>query len=244
MTRILFAALIVFGSLAAVAAPIPKEKEKEKEKLLPPTEKQFAASRNNLKMIGIAIHSYHDTNGKMPADVVDKDGKAILSWRVLLLPYLEEEKLYKEFQLGEPWDSKVNKALIEKLPKVYAPIRVKAEKGNTFYRGFNGADTTFEAGKKLAIPQGFPDGMSNTIAVVEAGEACMWSKPDDLLYDATKVLPKLGGLFEGDFHVLLMDGSVMKGHGKMMNTDEFRKLVTRSDGMVVNIEMALGHEKK
>ena len=242
MTRILFAALIVFGSLAAVAAPIPKEKEKEK--LLPPTEKQFAASRNNLKMIGIAIHSYHDTNGKMPADVVDKDGKAILSWRVLLLPYLEEEKLYKEFQLGEPWDSKVNKALIEKLPKVYAPIRVKAEKGHTFYRGFNGADTTFEAGKKLAIPQSFPDGMSNTIAVVEAGEACMWSKPDDLPYDATKVLPKLGGLFEGDFHVLLMDGSVMKGHEKMMNTDEFRKLVTRSDGMVVNIEMALGHEKK
>ena len=49
---------------------------------------------------------------------------------------------------------------------------------------------------------------------------------------------------EGDFHVLLMDGSVMKGHEKMMNTDEFRKLVTRSDGMVVNLEMALGHEKK
>lgn len=240
MTRIMFAALIVFGSLSAVAAPIPKEKEK----LLPPTEKQFAASRNNLKMIGIAIHSYNDTNGKMPADVVDKDGKAILSWRVLLLPDLEEDNLYKEFQLGEPWDSKVNKALIEKLPKVYAPIRVKAEKGNTFYRGFNGADTTFEAGQKLAIPRSFPDGTSNTIAVVEAGEACMWSKPDDLPYDATKVLPKLGGLFDGDFHVLLMDGSVVKGHEKTMNTDEFRKLVTRSDGFVMNFEKALGHEKK
>ena len=65
MQRILFAVLIAFGALAAVAAPIPKEAEK----LLPPTEKQLDASRNNLKQIGIAIHGYNDTNGKMPADI-------------------------------------------------------------------------------------------------------------------------------------------------------------------------------
>ena len=240
MQRILFAALVAFGTLAAVAAPIPKEAEK----LLPPTEKQLDASRNNLKQIGIAIHGYNDTNGKMPADIVDKNGKAILSWRVLLLPYLEEERLYKDFQLGEPWDSKVNKTLIEKIPSGYAPIRVKADKGTTYYRGFNGPDTVFEAGQKLAIPRSFPDGTSNTIAVVEAGEPCIWSKPDDLPFDLKKPLPRLGGLFDGDFHVLLMDGSVMKGHEKTMNTDEFRKLVTRSDGFVVNFEKALGHEKK
>jgi hypothetical protein len=123
--KTLFAAALLLTAAALIAAPIPKEAEK----LPAPTEKELGQSQNNLKQIGIAIHNYHDTNNKMPADIVDKDGKAILSWRVLLLPYLEEEPLYKEFKLDEPWDSKTNKALIERIPKTFAPIRVKAEKG-------------------------------------------------------------------------------------------------------------------
>ena len=241
MKRILFAALIACGSLAALAAPVPKDKEAE---LPPPTEKQLEASMNNLKQIGIAIHGYHDTNGKMPADVVDKDGKAILSWRVLLLPYLEEDALYKKFKLDEPWDSKTNKALIEKIPKMYAPIRVKAKPGETYYQGFNGPDTTFETGQKLVIPQGFPDGTSNTIAVMEAGEPCIWSKPQDLPYNASQPLPKLGGLFNGDFHAVFMDGAVHFGHSKKIDELGFRKLVTRNDGFVVDHDAALGTEKK
>ena len=240
MKRCISLALIAGAGLLAFAAPIPKDKEK----LPPPTEKELAASRDNLQEMGIALHSYNDTFGKLPADIADKDGKAILSWRVLLLPYMEEDKLYKEFKLDEPWDSKNNKALIEKIPKVYAPIRVKAEKGYTFYRGFNGADATFEAGQKLAIPRSFPDGTSNTVAIVEAGEACIWTKPDDVAYDAKKPLPKLGGLFDGDFHLLLMDGSVALGHTKTMNAEQFRLLVTRNDGFVMDLDKALGLEKK
>ena len=240
MKRCISLALIAGAGLLAFAAPIPKDKET----LPPPTEKQLEASRENLKMMGIALHSYNDTTGKLPADIVDKDGKPALSWRVQILPHMEEDKLYKEFKLDEPWDSKNNKALIEKLPKVYAPIRVKAEKGHTFYRGFSGADTTFEAGQKLVIPQSFPDGTSTTIAIVEAGDACIWTKPDDVAYDAAKPLPKLGGLFDGDFHVLFMDGSVKLGHTKTMNSEHFRLLVTRNDGHIVDFDKALGLEKK
>jgi Protein of unknown function (DUF1559) len=241
MKRILIVALIACGSLAVLAAPVPKDKEAE---LPPPTEKQLQASKNNLKQIGIAIHSYNDANGKMPADVVNKDGKAILSWRVLLLPYLEEDALYKKFKLDEPWDSEINKPLIEKIPKMYAPIRVKAKIGETYYQGFNGADTTFETGQKLVIPRGFPDGTSNTIAVIEAGEPCIWSQPQDLPYDANQPLPKLGGLFNGDFHAVFMDASVHFGHSQTMKADEFRRLVTRNDGFVVDHDTALGTEKK
>lgn len=230
----------LFATVAAlIAAPIPKESEK----LPPATEKQLEESQNNLKQLGIAIHSYHDTFGKMPADVVDKDGKAILSWRVLLLPYLEETPLYKEFKFDEPWDSKANSALIARIPKNFAPIRVKADKGQTFYRGFNGPDTVFEAGTKQTLLS-MTDGTSNTIMVVEAGEPCIWSKPDDLPYDGKKPLPKLGGLFDGDFHVLMGDGSTFRGSSKTMDGDEFRKLLTKSDGMVADPEKALGIEKK
>ena len=233
-----FATALLFAA-ALIAAPIPKEAEK----LPPPTEKQLEQSQNNLKELGIGIHSYHDAFGKMPADIVDKDGKAILSWRVLLLPYMEEDALYKDFKLDEPWDSKANKSLIERVPKTLAPIRVKAEKGHTFYRGFNGPDTVFEAGKKQTLVS-MTDGTSNTIMVVEAGEPCIWTKPDDLPYDAKKPVPKLGGLFDGRFHVLMGDGSVYGADAGKMDGAEFRKLVTKSDGMVQDTEKALGIEKK
>ena len=240
MQRILLAVLIAYCALAVVAAPIPKEAEK----LLPPTEKQLAASRNNLSMIGIAIHNHNDTNGQTANSIVDGDGKALLSWRVQLLPYLEEEALYKQFKLDEPWDSKTNLPLSEKIPKVYAPIRVAGKKGETFYRGYNGPSTTFELGKRLRIPRSFADGTSNILAVVEAAEPCIWSKPDDLPYDPKKPLPKLGGLFDGDFHVLLVDGSVHIGSGKEIDDEHFHLMITRDDGFVVDRAVALGHKKK
>lgn len=238
--RIAFALALGLATLAAVAAPVPKELEK----LGPPTEKERKESRRNLKTIVMAIYGCGDVNnGVIPNNVCDKDGKPVLSWRVLLLPYLDEEKLFAEFRLDESWDSKHNKALIEKIPKIYKPIRVTSELGYTFYRGFNGPDTTFETGKKLKLV-GIPDGCSNTIMVVEAGEPCIWTKPDDLPYDADKALPKLGGMFEGDFHVAMANCSVLPGNSKKMNAAEFHLLITCSDGNVVNHGRALGHEKK
>ena len=96
----------------------------------PPIERrELVRSQNNLKQIGLAFHSAHDAFNKLPDDIRDKDEKALLSWRVAILPFIEEEKLYKEFKLDEPWDSADNKKLIEKMPKLYAPVRVKAKEG-------------------------------------------------------------------------------------------------------------------
>ena len=76
-------------------------------------------TQNNLKQIGIAIHNYHDEHSAMPPQAVcDKDGKPLLSWRVLLLPYMEQEALYRQFKL-EPWDSPTNKPLSAGIPNTY-----------------------------------------------------------------------------------------------------------------------------
>ena len=112
----------------------------------------------------------------------------------------------------------------------------------TFLQGFNGPDATFEAGKKHRIPASFPDGTSNTIAVVEAGEPVVWSKPADLAFDEKKELLKLGGQFDGDFHVVCMDGAAYKVIGKKMDHPEFKKMVTKADGQVVNSEAAFGQK--
>ncbi len=58
------------------------------------------ASNNNLKQIMLAIHNYHDAVGQLPADIVDKNGKPLLSWRVAILPYIEQDAALQTIQNG------------------------------------------------------------------------------------------------------------------------------------------------
>jgi len=78
-------------------------------------------SVNNLKQIMLAMHNYHDVYKSFPPQAIrSKEGKPLLSWRVALLPYLNEQPLYQQFHLDEPWDSAHNKPLIEKMPALLA----------------------------------------------------------------------------------------------------------------------------
>src|SRR5262249_45044104 len=169
-----------------------------------------AISSNNLKQIALAMHIYLDTNKTLPAGAVyDKNGRPLLSWRVLLLPYLEENELFKKFKMDEPWDGPNNKKLLEKIPSVYAAVGVKPkEKHSTFYRVFTGPGTVFEGTKGIRLTD-ITDGTANTILVVEAAEPVIWTKPDDLPYDPKKPLPKLG-VYPDGAHVLAGDGDVWR----------------------------------
>lgn len=101
-------------------------------------------TRNNLKAIAFAMHNYNDTMGSFPpAATFGKDGKPLLSWRVLILPYIDQQELYKEFHLDEPWDSAHNKKLLERMPKTYL-IPGQKEKTATYYQVFVGESTIFE----------------------------------------------------------------------------------------------------
>jgi Protein of unknown function (DUF1559) len=171
------------------------------------------SSVNNLKQLSLAILNFHEAYGQFPFPGLNKNGaplaqgmiNANLSWRVAILPYIEEQNTYQEFHLDEPWDSEHNKKLIEKMPKIFAPVNgVKADKGHTFYQIFTGSEA-FQAGTTMLS---VTDGLSNTLMIVEAGQGVPWSKPDDLVYDSKKPLPKLGGLFDGNFNAALCDGSV------------------------------------
>ena len=202
----------------------------------PPTSGQIRTSQNNLKQMALAMMNYADTNrGRMPNNVYDRNGKSLLSWRVLILPYIEQDKLYKEFKLDEPWDSEINKKLVSRMPKLFAPVRVKAKEGETFYQVFSGEQAPFRPNKPTIFPASFPDGTANTGLIYEAGEPVIWSKPDDLLYEDKKPLPKLGGMFDGDFNVALADGSVMLCK-KDADIGEMRKLIMPADGQPINMD--------
>jgi hypothetical protein len=168
-----------------------------------------AVSTGNLKQLGIALLYYHDVTARFPADVVAKGGKALLSWRVQLLPYLEQEELYKQLNLDEPWDSKHNRKLLEKMPKVFASPRVTLKrKGYTVYQGFTGPGAFFHSGKAARVMRSFQDGLANTIAVVEASSAVPWTKPADVPFDPKKDVPGFGKAYGGSPLALLGDGTV------------------------------------
>jgi hypothetical protein len=192
-------------------------------------------SKNNLKQLAIAMHNYNDIYGRLPPSVVyDRNGTPLYSWRVLVLPFIEEEALYKQFRLDEPWDSPNNKPLLARMPKTFVtPGTTPKEPYATFYQVFDGPGAAFdsdkgkglrpfplagndrtgqpagmEGGVPSRIPATFPDGMSRTFLVVEAGEAVPWSKPGDVRWDPNGPLPKLGGIYGGDFHAAMADAYV------------------------------------
>jgi hypothetical protein len=161
-------------------------------------------SSNNLQQLSLAMVNDADSNqGRMVASAIcDKNGKPLLSWRVAILPYIEQDALYRRFNLDEPWDGPNNSRLIPLMPKTFAHPGDPAanERGLTHYRVFTGPQTPFPApvppfppGRSpLHFPAGFPDGTSNTILIVESADAVTWTKPDELPYDPNKPLPRLG----------------------------------------------------
>jgi hypothetical protein len=211
------------------------------ELLQPPLEQARLASKrsqsaNNLKQIGLAMHGYHDVHKTFPpAAQCDQNGKPLLSWRVLILPYLDAQNLFRQFHLDEPWDSPHNKALIDKMPPTYrSPISRLADRTRTNYLLPVGPATAF-AGPKCVAVKDIRDGTSNTVMTLEADDshAVVWTKPDDLPFDPKEPLKGLGGLIEGGFQVGFMDGSV-RFISKTIASDVLKALVTPDGGEVID----------
>jgi hypothetical protein len=244
-TLLYLAGLALLATLPAVPARSADEPDPEPGPTWPKTtQADRLRSTNNLKQIGIAFHNFHDVMGAMPASAIySKANKPLLSWRVAILPYIEEQPLYKEFKLDEPWDSKHNKKLLDRMPKIYAPtIQGRPAKPNTtYYQVFTGNGAPFDprtiraAGLLTLGPRltNFTDGTSNTILVAEGKTPVPWTKPDDLAYDAAKALPKLGGLFREGFHITMADGSV-RFIGQKINPVTLRALITPNGGEIID----------
>ena len=191
---------------------------------------QRISSMNNLKQIALAMLNYEATYNGFPAAAIcdKKTGKPLLSWRVSILPFIEEEALYKQFKLDEPWDSEHNLKLAKNMPKVYFhPKANKPGDDKTHYRLFYGKGVAFELDKSAKL-QTFTDGTSNTIMVVEAEESVVWTNPNDFAFDPTKALPKMLSI-DGKFSAVYCDGHVQTF--KMPIDQEILKLLLqKSDG--------------
>lgn len=168
-----------------------------------------ARTVNNLKFIGLALHNFTAINGgRLPTAAICKGGQALLSWRVALLPFLEQFALYERFHLDEAWDSPHNASLLKEMPRVYAPVAHKDAAPNaTYYQGFVGPGALFDGEEGTRIAD-FIYVARPTLMVVEAAHPVPWTKPEDVPYDKGGPLPRLGGQFDDGFYAAFADGSV------------------------------------
>jgi RNA polymerase sigma factor (sigma-70 family) len=225
--------------------PSQEELDKRKAEPVRPAElqplREAATSQltiNKLRNIALAFHTYHDPNKSYPADAIySADGKTpLLSWRVAILPFLDQKNLYDQFKLDEPWDSEHNKKLIAKMPKEYAaPFGTSAKNGETYYQVVAGPKTLFDGPKKIAMKD-IRDGTSNTILALEAKDSVPWTKPADLTLpaDIDTKLP-VGDHFTKGFHVVLCDGSSWLISAET-STASLRALITPSGGEIADIK--------
>jgi hypothetical protein len=173
-------------------------------------------SSTKLKELGLAMMLYEEDHGSLPPAVLRDPGLGDrgqpYSWRVALLPYLGESELYSQYRRDEPWDSPANKAVLARMPRVFAPPVGRAADGLTHYQVLVGPGTAFER-PDLRLntfrADCFPRGAAQTILVVEAAAPVPWTKPVDLSYTPDGPLPKVGGLVRNGFHALFADGSVL-----------------------------------
>lgn len=229
------AAIKVNGERVQFQLPIPSGFERMPELLKPAmisakSAAQQAQQINNLKQMGLAFHNYHDTFAAFPgAGRMSADKPVGLSWRVYLLPYLDQAPLFNQFHLDEPWDSEHNKTLIDKMPVIFKCPGVD-DVGKTSYHVFTGPRAPFADDQSPGIAQ-FIDGTSNTILAVLAGAdtAEIWTKPGGLDFDPDDPIKSLGKLVGERFQVLMADGSV-RFEEKTVDPANLRRMIQMNDG--------------
>ena len=193
----------------------------------------WSERERNLATVAKAIEKYRKDKGHYPPPaILDKDGKPTLSWRVAILPYMDNvyintsvyepgqrtpspKELYEMFKLDEPWDGPNNKKLIDKFPSAYrAPWSVlsysQSSIGKTMTLAVVSKGGIFDATKKTVSDSDVRDGLKQTLLLLqleEAGHAVYWTKPADIHLTPDGKLPADGPNFARRFAVVYADTS-------------------------------------
>jgi hypothetical protein len=194
---------------------------------------------NQMKQLALALLNYESTNGRFPkaAAFQAADGSPGLSWRVAILPFLEENALYDQFRKNEPWDSPHNRALIARMPSFFKSPGSKLEEGYTNYVAIVAPNTILSNGRRGTSMQEITDGTSRTVMLVEADDdaAVPWTKPDDLAWDTQQPLRGLGQIWSGRFYAVFGDGSV-RALGADLPAETINGLFSRNGGENVTLD--------
>jgi prepilin-type processing-associated H-X9-DG protein len=195
--------------------------------------------KNNLKQIGLALHNYHDRHQMFPIPVQQNFDR---SWRITVLPLMDQEKVYARYNQDAEWDHASNLPLAEEIVRPLdcpgRPVRTDNQgRFITAYTALTGPGAAFETGKYIRL-RDFTDG--TTLMVTEAcGKQIVWTEPKDVSTE-TDVLqinaagPQLhqsngiaSSYHMGGANMLMSDGSV-KFTSQNIDREVLEKIVSRA----------------
>lgn len=206
--------------------------------------------KSHLKQIGLALHNYHAEYGSFPpAYVADANGRPMHSWRVLLLPFVDETGLYEEYRFDESWNGPNNIQLADRIPEIYrCPgfVHHQEHLGNsdvdayhlTNYVAISGVGTAFDGSKALSLKfLVTADGSTYTMLIGEVSrQAVHWMSPNDVTGPEISTFLKFVDDDElnhsGGAHFLFADGSV-KFITRRIPRTTFDALTTIDGGEIV-----------
>ena|SRR5690606_8926209 len=191
--------------------------------LLPAVQQAREAARssqssNNLKMVGLAAHNFHDTNGRFPPLAPngqdDPDVTAPISFNTALLPYLDQAALYGGIDKSIPWDDPINKMAYSTVVPTYISPHFEQRTDANGY-----AVTHYVPSSHIVVEDGggirlreVTDGTSNTILGGSIDNTAMppWGDPQNARDPGNGFAggPNAFGGVSGGAVILLMDGSV------------------------------------
>jgi len=195
---------------------------------------QTMQTSNNLKQVGLAFHNYHSVYRQLPADAAtDAQGNPLWSWRVTLLPFVEEQATWEQWQQDQAWDSGVNASLSVPLPMAYAsPKEANPASDQTHIFAVRHPQGMMSGASGLTFAD-VTDGLSNTIlAVYLPGRTTSWAAPEDISLAELQV--EFGKVTPIDpILVLFGDGAVQR-FNEPLDPATVEALVTRDAGDVAN----------
>lgn len=200
-----------------------------------------ASSMNDLKQLALGLLNYESAYGHFPPAVgyeyfdlktgQKKTSKHPHSWRVAILPFIEQQALYESYRFDEPWDSEHNKRIAETVVPAFQSPFDNPSSTNTSYFVLTGRETLFRDNLGTKLRQ-ITDGTSMTLMVVEAKRDIPWTKPEDIPYSADTPLPKFGGWMPGVFLAARCDGSV-QAISQDIDDAVLRALITMAGGEAI-----------
>jgi len=179
----------------------------------------------------LAVANYHDTHNCYPPAVTrDASGKPTHSWRILLLPFLEQRQLYDRYSFDEPWDGPNNRLLGPEMPKLFcfAGTYVDGQSCHTNFVAITGPETVWPPNQKMSQLD-VHDPSSATVQFAEYnGTPIHWMQPQDLQFSTMSFQAGNPDGIDSQYlepAVAMVDGSVQRLKAGI-SPDEVRQMCT------------------
>ncbi|MFN0198693.1 MAG: DUF1559 domain-containing protein [Planctomycetaceae bacterium] len=195
---------------------------------------------SHLNQLELAFHNYHDMYGSFPpAYVPDADGKPMHSWRVLILPFIDQVAVYRQYHFNEPWNGPNNSKLSGQIHNDFYQCPSGILEDNSYHTNYvviTGSGTPFPDSSSTTM-EDFKDGTENTILIVEiANSDIHWMEPRDLKFDEMSFVvndpmkPSISSPHPAGSAVVFADSISAYRPGKSLRPETLKALITIAGG--------------